>query len=47
MSDLIQVIDTLTPKECEDVLSSIQPDWYVPTTIFGMSGAEGEYWCKI
>ena len=40
MSDLIQVIDTLTPKECEDVLSSIQPDWYVPTTIFGMSGAE-------
>ena len=40
LTDLIQVVDVLTPQEVEKVLSLLDPDWYEPTTVFGMSGCE-------
>ena len=40
LTDLIQVIDVLTPDEVQRVLSNLDPKWYEPTTVFGMSGCE-------
>ena len=39
-TDLIQVVDVLTPEEVSTVLGALDPDWYQPTTVFGMSGCE-------
>lgn len=40
MTDLIQCIDTLTESEVKRVLECLNPDDYIPTTIFGFSGCE-------
>ena len=40
MTDLIHVIDTLTPSEIDKVKNYLEPDWWQPTTVFGISGAE-------
>lgn len=40
LTDLIQVVDLLTPSEVEKVIATLNPDWYEPTTVFGMSGCE-------
>lgn len=39
-TDLIQIVDVLTKEEVDEVLSLLNPDWYQPTTVFGMSGCE-------
>ena len=40
MTDLIHVIDTLTPLEIGKIKEYLEPDWWQPTTIFGINGAE-------
>ena len=39
-TDLIQTVDCLTKEEVKIVLEQLDPDWYQPTTVFGMSGCE-------
>lgn len=40
ISNLIQVVDVLTPTEVQSVLDLIAPHEWEPTTVFGMSGCE-------
>lgn len=39
-SELIQTVDVLTPEQVQEVLGQLNPDWYEPTTVFGISGCE-------
>ena len=40
LPDLIQTVDVLTPEQVKYILNLLDPDWYEPTTVFGLNGCE-------